>query len=903
MIRRLLLALPAFALLGCPSPSTNDGGTATPFVTSVTPTSGPLTGGTLVTVNGVNFQQGATVKFDDVIGADVTFVSNRQLTVVSPAVTNPGTSAVHVTNPDGKASSLPDAFTFLPASNKTITQAVLQNPATASDTSGTAMVSAAISANVEVPGVTGGLGQGTGVRAQVGFATTLSTPPAATDFTWVDATYLGDADGSTAGDLARDAYSGTVMVPGPSLAPVTYFLAARFSGNDGAAWTIADRDGAANGVQAAQLAQLLVTKSSVDWCKLGGEAIEAPPVVSLRVGETGPVVYGQVYKQGVTDSANAGAGIKGQLGVGAPGSDPATWTWSDATFNVDTSSGANDEFQAMLPTPAAGSYKFAFRFNHDDGPWAYCDADGLANAGFTESQAGSLTVTAPAIDRCALQFPATLDSLQGQPTALVYGRVFAASITDGTGQGAGIDAELGFGPSADAPTMGSWTWASATTFNIDVAGGGDEYQGRLTGPAAGTYAYGWRFRVTGGAWVYCDLDGSENGFQAAQAGVLTAQALDVTECVLSATNATQTLAPNAMSQPWKVDVTVPTVTSGTGQGTGVDVQLGFGATGTAPATWTGWTAATFDADQGMADTWRGALTAPSTTGVRDVAFRARVNNQAWVYCDRDGLMNGYQSAQAGRMSVQSASISACRLMTPSAFSVASGGRLSGAVRVVIPGVSGNAGASPNLRVQLGVGPQGSDASTSALWGWRDAAFSSDQAMNEEEWALTFFPAYTGNRALSGRASLDDGATWTYCDLNGSDVGGYEPTQQYDVTVTPHADFDWCNLQSPLTANVGTTIYGRVYEPGLTPNAAAPIVAELGLGAEAEDPGLAWRWQPAAFNVTAGNDNEYAAALPDAGVGTRYTLRYTVDGGSFCYGDANGSTNGFSGGTNIGEVVP
>lgn len=907
MIRRLApLALTA-VLLACPSTSGTDAGGAFPIVTSVSPTSGPLTGGTVVTVNGVNFVQGATVKFDDVLGADVAFVDARKLTVTSPAVTTPGVSKVTVTNPDGKSGSLPDAFTFLSVTNRVISEAVLQNPANASDASGGAMVSVAVTASVQVPGVTPGLGQGTGVRAQVGWASSVSTPPVSADFTWSDATYLGDADGSMTGDLARDSYTGTISMPGAAMGQVTYLLAARFSVDNGATWTIADRDGAANGVQSAQLARLTVTKASVDWCKLGGEAIEAPPMVNLRVGAMGPVVYGQVYKQDVTTATGAGSMIKGQLGVGTSGADPATWTWVDATFNRDASSGANDEFQATLPVPAVGSYKFAFRFNHEDGPWTYCDADGLANAGFTEDQAGSLTVTAAGIDRCALQFPSMLDTFQGQASELVYGRVFAQGLTDGPGAGAGVDAELGFGPGADAPTLGSWTWSSMTTFNVDVMGGGDEYQGRLTGPAPGSYAYAWRFRAGGGAWVYCDLDGSENGFQAAQAGALTARALDVEECVVSTANAVQTVMPGASSQPYRVDVTVPTVTPGTGQGLGVDVELAFGAAGADPATFAGWAAATFAMDQGQADTWQGTLTAPGTNGVRDVAFRARVGGGAWRYCDRDGSANGYQAAQAAKLSVQSSAISACRLESVSAFSVMSGGPLTAEVRVVIPGVSGSAGASPNLRVQVGVGPQGTDASTSAAWGWGDGAYASDQAGNEEAWRKTFYPAYTGNRAVAGRATLDDGATWTYCDLNGSDVGGYEVGQQYDVTVTPHADFDFCNLQFPFTTrpDAGALIYGQVYEPGLTPSATAPITAQLGLGVESQDPGVAWRWVTAPYFGTSGNNNEYATTLPaDAGVGERYAYRYTVDAGSYCYGDANpGSTNGFSGGGAIGEVVP
>lgn len=778
MIRRAfpLLAL-ALASLGCPSSSSTDGGGAYPIVTSVSPDQGAMTGGTLVTINGVNFFQGSTVRFDDVPGTEVSFVSSARLTVKTPAVTNPGTSSVTVVNPDGKSGSLPGAFTFTTVTTRTITEAVLGNPASAADASGTAMVSVAVSAQVQVPGATAGLGQGSGVRAQVGFATAVSTPPSDADFTWSPASYLGDADGPSAGDLARDAYTGTVTVPGATSAEVTYVLAARFSVDDGATWTIADRDGAANGVDGAQLSRLTVARASVDWCKLGGEAIEAPPSLMLRTGAAGSTIYGQVYKQGVTEVSGAGSQVKGQLGVGAPGADPATWTWVDATFNRDTNSNANDEFQALLTPPAAGTYKFAFRFNHADGPWTYCDANGLANGGFTEDQAGSLTVTAAAIDRCVLQFPATLMTVQGQPSALVYGRVFSAGLTEPAGQGAGIDGELGFGPTADAPSMPSWTWTSQATFNTDVTGGGDEYQARIAGPTPGSYAYGWRFRPSGGAWVYCDLDGSENGFTAAQAGVLSAMS-------------------------------------------------------------------------------------PGTA------------------------------------------ISACRLQSVSAFSVMSGGPVTAAVRVVVPGVSGSASATPGLRVQVGVGAQGTNASAGTTWGWGEAGFSSDEALQEEEWRLAFHPAYTGNRAVSGRASLDDGGTWTYCDLNGSDVGGYEVSQQYDVQVTQHADFDWCNLQSPLTGPVGTTVYGRVYEAGVTPNAAAPISAQLGLGVESEDPGLAWTWINAAFNVTAGNDNEYQAALPDAGAGTRYAFRFTLDGGSFCYGDGDGSTTaGFSGGANLGEVVP
>ncbi len=776
MTRQSLCCL-ALALLftACPGPTpTPDGGSQAPVLTSLSPTRGPVGGGTVVTLNGTGFADGATVSFGATPATSVTFVSASRVTAFSPP-NSVGAVAVTLTNPGGRSSTLASAFTYeTTAVARPIAEALVVNPVEQSDTSGAATVSVSVVGHVQVATVTGGAGQGAGVRAEVGFATTVSSPPALADFTWSAATYLGDVDGPASGDLLRDAYSGPVSLAGPtSGTQATYYLAARFSTDDGATWTLADRDGAANGVSQAQLPRVIVSRASVEWCKLGGESVEAPPVVTLRGAAPGPTIFGQVFQPGVTTQGGAGSELRGALGYGAAGSDPSTWTWVDAAFNRDTGAGANDEFMADLPNPGVGAYKFAFRFSHANGPWTYCDADGLAVGGFTEDQAGSLTVQEVGLDSCVLQFPTTLTTYEGRLADPVYGRVYAQGITDGTGAGAGIDGQLGYGPAAAMPDDAAWAWAPNGTFNIDAPGGGDEYQARLTGPAPGTYAYAWRFRLDGGAWTYCDSDGSQNGYQASAAGTLTA---------------------------------LPFVLS-------------------------------------------------------------------------------------------------CRLETVSAFALPSGDPLGATVRVLVPGISSATGPSPNLEVHVGVGPKSDDASNSSLWGWKPAAFAADiSTSGEDEFAATVFPAYTGDRAVSARARLGSQA-WVYCDLNGSDVGGYEVNQQYDVTVSAHATFDFCNTQAPAFADAGTLIYGQIYEPGLTPDPTTPFVAQLGVGPGSEDPGLSWNWSAATFNVTAGNNNEYQAALPaDAGVGRAYAFRYTLDGGAFCYGDLDGSQNGFSGGSNVGTVT-
>jgi IPT/TIG domain len=789
-MRRLLVLTALPFVFACPDPNGgndggSDGGSTTPEITSVSPTRGPLTGGTSVSVLGANFVDGATVKFGDRLGNTVLVATRRTLSVRTPAGAGLGTVDVTITNPDGQSVTLPAAFTYEAAQAPMLDEAKILNPLDGADTSGAAQVRLSVATTVAVLASTPGPGRGAGISGQVGFATTVSTPVAMSDFTWVDSAYAGDVDGPTLGDKQRDAYNGDLNLPGATGAnEITYTLAARFSLNDGATWALADADGLANGVTLAQLPKFRVGKPAVDWCKLGGEVVDPPPQLRLKVGAPGVVVYGQVYLMGVTTQTGAGTGVTGELGYGPAGADPATWTWAAATFNRDTQGGANDEFMATLPNPGAGTYAYAFRFRLNGGPARYCDADGLSVDGFTIAQAGTLTVTPIGVDSCNLQFPSSITARQGTQSPDVFGRVFAETITEAAGAGAGITGELGYGPPGDLPSAGTWSWGSAS-YNVEVAGGGEEYRARITAPAPGAYAYGFRFRHQGGAWSYCDLDGSANGFSAAQAGTLTA-----------------------------------------------------------------------------------------------------VSNTA--------------------------AITSCKLQFVDHTSVASGDPVIAYGRVLITGQTSLAGALVGLRGQMGVGTQGDDASASAQWGWKEAAFNVDVAASgEDEFVATVQPAYSGTRAVAFRASVDDGASWTYCDLDGSG-NGYAAGQQHALAVGNPAGIDYCALKFPATINQpadgGTLVYGQLYIPGITPVAGADpqVFAQLGWGKKVEDPGLAWTWINASYNpgcTTCGaNNDEYQAELAKDGgfaSGTHhYAFRFTrSNGSSWCFGDLDGAgaaTGGFNG---------
>ena len=92
-----------------------------PVINSLSPTSGPTTGGTTISVVGGNFQSGATVRFGGVAATGVNVTSSSNLIAVSPAHVA-GPVDVVVTNTDGQIATLTGAFTYTaPASGPTIT--------------------------------------------------------------------------------------------------------------------------------------------------------------------------------------------------------------------------------------------------------------------------------------------------------------------------------------------------------------------------------------------------------------------------------------------------------------------------------------------------------------------------------------------------------------------------------------------------------------------------------------------------------------------------------------------------------------------------------------------------------------------------------------------------------------
>jgi trimeric autotransporter adhesin len=85
-----------------------------PQVRSVSPSGGPTTGGTPVTITGANFSAGATVKFGTIAATGVTVVNATTITATTPAEpSNTGAVNVVVTNADTGSGTLTNGYVFV----------------------------------------------------------------------------------------------------------------------------------------------------------------------------------------------------------------------------------------------------------------------------------------------------------------------------------------------------------------------------------------------------------------------------------------------------------------------------------------------------------------------------------------------------------------------------------------------------------------------------------------------------------------------------------------------------------------------------------------------------------------------------------------------------------------------
>lgn len=111
---KYFFALSVLLVLGCKSPilaAPPGKCNGAPSISQATPNSGPIVGGTAVTISGNNFCSGASISFGGASGSSVTVTSNTSLTVTAPSHSS-GVVSIVITNPNGKSGTLSNSFTY-----------------------------------------------------------------------------------------------------------------------------------------------------------------------------------------------------------------------------------------------------------------------------------------------------------------------------------------------------------------------------------------------------------------------------------------------------------------------------------------------------------------------------------------------------------------------------------------------------------------------------------------------------------------------------------------------------------------------------------------------------------------------------------------------------------------------
>lgn len=120
-------------------------------------------------------------------------------------------------------------------------------------------------------------------------------------------------------------------------------------------------------------------------------------------GGDGLTVIGRAFEAGATEVTGANPTVRVEVGHGPSTADPRVWGsgWTWRATQYVNQSGDFDRYNATIPAPAAGTYRFGVRVSLDDGIyWTYCDKNNAgagggayANSIFELNQLGTWTVS------------------------------------------------------------------------------------------------------------------------------------------------------------------------------------------------------------------------------------------------------------------------------------------------------------------------------------------------------------------------------------------------------------------------------------------------------------------------------------------------------------------------------
>ncbi|MEZ4796828.1 MAG: GEVED domain-containing protein [Flavobacteriaceae bacterium] len=230
---------------------------------------------------------------------------------------------------------------------------------------------------------------------------------------------------------------------------------------------------------------------------------------TITVGNTFNV-YTQAFEPGVTPNAGQDPNIEAWIGYSTSNTDPSTWTdWVPATYNVQA--GNNDEYVADLGAviTVPGTYYYASRYRLNGCGFSYGGTGGNWN-----NDSVQLIVEPDQVDFCNVDYPKNGSAIVGG-NFNVYAQAYEPGVTNAVGQGANIEAWIGYntiGINHQPWSASGWTWVPAT-YDSDF-GNNDVYVAEICNSqslTANTYYFASRFRLNGSEFSYGGIQADNVG--------------------------------------------------------------------------------------------------------------------------------------------------------------------------------------------------------------------------------------------------------------------------------------------------------------------------------------------------------------------------------------------------------
>jgi len=188
----------------------------------------------------------------------------------------------------------------------------------------------------------------------------------------------------------------------------------------------------------------------------------------------------------------------------------STNNWSTSSFIEITSFNASFQGVVAIPGQPSGTTVSYYALTTTQAAPDAADIDyyTLRLNNNTNSNYSYTVTTVTDISWCNIQWPAA-DTITAGGAYDVYAQVYAQGITDAAGQGAGIQAWIGYSTSNTNPS--TWTNWILASYNADAVNN-DEYKADIgTSLTAGIYYYASRFKLNSGSYYYGGYNASGGG--------------------------------------------------------------------------------------------------------------------------------------------------------------------------------------------------------------------------------------------------------------------------------------------------------------------------------------------------------------------------------------------------------